>query len=467
MSAAQPNVQAALERIQAIDPKVRAVITVLKDRSLDRASALDGASGNGPLRGMPVAVKDNICTAVGPTTCGSKILEGFQAPYNAHIVDRLEDAGAVLVAKTNLDEFAMGSSTEHSAFFTTRNPWDTDRVAGGSSGGSAAAVATRMVPYAVGSDTGGSIRQPAAFCGVCGLKPTYGRVSRYGLVAFASSLDQIGPFAADVRGLARLLRVIAGHDPRDSTSIDRPVPDYEARLDEPVGPMRVGVAAEYFGEGLDGEVRAAVESAIETYKGLGAKIREIHLPHSAYTVACYYVICMAEASSNLARYDGVHYGHRTADPKDYIDVYSSSRAEGFGREVKQRLMLGTYTLSSGYYDAYYLKASKVRTLIKRDFDEAFESCDVILSPPTPTPAFALGEKSGDPLQMYLADIYTVAANLAGIPAVSIPCGLTATGLPIGLQLMAPPFAEDRLLRIAHAYQQATDHHTKTPPICAV
>ncbi|MCG8407173.1 MAG: Asp-tRNA(Asn)/Glu-tRNA(Gln) amidotransferase subunit GatA [Phycisphaerales bacterium] len=465
MTSVLHNVRTALDRIDKTDPQINAVLSTLKKESLKRANDLDAGGANGTLHGQTVAVKDNICTDVGATTCGSRILENFRAPYNAHVIDRLLDAGAVIVAKTNLDEFAMGSSTENSGFFTTRNPWDLERVAGGSSGGSVAAVATGMVPYALGSETGGSIRQPAAFCGVCGLKPTYGRVSRYGLVAFGSSLDQIGPVATDVPGLARLLGAIAGRDVRDSTSVDESVPDYLGRLDEPVGKVRIGIAAEYFGEGLDNETGKAVEAAIDVYKKLGAEVHEIHLPHSAYTIACYYIICTAEASSNLARFDGVRYGHRTANPQDYMDVYSSSREEGFGAEVKRRIMLGTYALSSGYYDAYYLKALKVRTLIKNDFVEAFKKCDVILSPTTPTPAFKLGEKS-DPLAMYLADIYTCAANLAGTPAISIPCGFTESKLPIGLQLIAPHFAEDRLLQIAAAFQQATEYHQLRPPICA-
>ncbi|MFQ5430225.1 MAG: Asp-tRNA(Asn)/Glu-tRNA(Gln) amidotransferase subunit GatA [Phycisphaerae bacterium] len=466
MPATLEHVQTALDRIRRIDPKINAVLSTLTDSCLERARESEVGDARLPLHGEPVAVKDNICTRAGATTCASKMLERFHAPYDAHVVERLRDAGAVVVAKTNLDEFAMGSSTENSALRLTRNPWDPDRVPGGSSGGSAAAVAARLVPLALGSDTGGSIRQPASFCGVCGLKPSYGRVSRFGLVAFGSSLDQIGPIATDVPGIARLLGAIAGRDERDSTSLDAPVPDYVGMLDAPVGPMRIGLAAEYFGEGLDAEVREAVEGAIAVYRSLGAEVEEIHLPHAEYTIACYYLICTAEASSNLARYDGVRYGHRTAAPKDYIDLYSASRAEGFGSEVKRRIMLGTYALSSGYYDAYYLKALKVRTLIRNDFVAAFERCDVILSPTTPTPAFRIGEKRDDPLGMYLEDVYNCAANLAGIPAISIPCGFTASGLPIGLQLMGPHLSEGRLLRIAHAYQQATDHHLRTPPICA-
>lgn len=465
MTTALQNVQTALERIDKLDPNLKAVLSTLKDDSLQRARELDSNGAKGPLLGQTVVVKDNICTDTGLTTCASRILENFRSPYNAHVIERLYKDGAVIVAKTNLDEFAMGSSTENSGFFATKNPWDLERVPGGSSGGSVAAVAARMVPYGLGSETGGSIRQPASFCGVCGLKPTYGRVSRYGLVAFGSSLDQIGAIATDVQGIARLLGTIAGRDERDSTSVDEPVPDYLEKIKEPINKMRIGIAAEYFGDGLHDETRKAVEAAIEVYKKIGAEVHEIHLPHSAYTIACYYIVCTAEASSNLARYDGIHFGHRTARPKDYIDVYSSSREEGFGAEVKRRIMLGTYALSSGYYDAYYLKALKVRTLIKNDFVEAFKKCDVILSPTTPTPAFKLGEKRDDPLAMYLADIYTCAANLAGIPAISIPCGFTPTKLPIGLQLMAPHFAEDRLLQIAYQFQQVTEHHREKPPIC--
>lgn len=467
-ASAAGQVSEALARIRRLDPHLRCVLTALEEDASARAAALDAAppTPRGPLFGVPVAVKDNICTSSGATTCGSKILANFRAPYAAHVIERLHEAGAVVVAKTNLDEFAMGSSTENSGFFPTRNPWDVERVPGGSSGGSIVAVAARLVPYALGSETGGSIRQPASFCGVCGLKPTYGRVSRYGLVAFASSLDQVGPVAVDVPGVVRLLGAIAGRDERDSTSVGEPVPDYEGMLAESPGRIRIGYAREYFGEGLHPETRKATEAAIEVYRKLGADVREISLPHSAYTIACYYIVCTAEASSNLARFDGVRYGHRTKEPADYIDMYSATRDEGFGPEVKRRIMLGTYALSSGYYDAYYLKALKVRTLIKGDFLEAFKACDVIVSPTTPTPAFRFGEKADNPLEMYLADIYNCAANLAGIPAMSIPCGFTESGLPIGLQLMAPHFAEGRLLQIAHAYQKATEHHLRKPPICA-
>jgi aspartyl-tRNA(Asn)/glutamyl-tRNA(Gln) amidotransferase subunit A len=456
-----------LRAIEASNGALHAFLYHDHERALSRARRSDAmrAAGErpGPLAGVPVAIKDNMCTTFGPTTCGSRILAPFHSGYDAHVVERLEAAGAVIVGKTNLDEFAMGSSTEHSALGPTSNPWDTGRVAGGSSGGSAAAVAAGLVPAALGSDTGGSIRQPAAFCGVVGLKPTYGRVSRYGLVAFGSSLDQIGPIATDVRDAALLLGVIAGHDERDSTSVDVAVPDYLARLDEPLEGVRIGVSGEYFGAGLDPQVRAAVDAAIELMRREGARIVEVELPHMRYAVACYYIISPAEASSNLARFDGVHYGYRTKEPKDIIDLYASSRGEGFGAEVKLRIMLGTYTLSSGYYDAYYLKALKVRTMIKRDFDKAFERVDAIASPVAPSTAFSIGEKIDDPLAMYLSDIYTVSANLAGICAISLPCGFDAAGLPIGLQLMGPAFGEEKLLAVAHQYQLRTDFHTKRPP----
>jgi len=460
---AEEVTRAELDRLEALQPRLQAFLSFDRERALSKAREVDRrrAQGEalGPLAGVPLAVKDNLCTTFGATTCASKILAPFHSRYNAHVVDRLEAADGIILGKTNLDEFAMGSSTENSAYFPTRNPWDTTRVAGGSSGGSCAAVAARIVPGALGSDTGGSIRQPAAMCGVVGLKPTYGRVSRYGLVAFGSSLDQIGPIATDVRDVALLLQVIAGHDPRDSTSVDRPVPDYVEPLGRPLRGTRLGVSAEYFGEGLDAEVRRAVEAAIEFMHEAGAKVIPIDLPHTKYAIACYYIIAPAEASSNLARFDGVHYGYRTATPADIFDLYASSRGEGLGAEVKRRIMLGTYALSSGYYDAYYLKAMKVRTLIKRDFDRAFEGVDAIVSPVSPTTAFRVGEKSDDPLAMYLSDIYTISANLAGICGISLPCGFDAKGLPIGLQLMGPPFGEEKLLAIAHQYQLRTDHHT--------
>jgi aspartyl-tRNA(Asn)/glutamyl-tRNA(Gln) amidotransferase subunit A len=457
----------SLERISRYDDPLQAFISFDADRTLDRARQVDQALAAGqvpgPLAGVPLAVKDNMCTSFGQTTCASRILGNFQAPYDAHVVERLQQAGAIIVGKTNLDEFAMGSSNENSGMFPARNPWDHDRVPGGSSGGSAVAVAAGVVPAALGSDTGGSVRLPAAMCGVVGLKPTYGRVSRYGLVAYASSLDQIGTLSRSVTDTALLARVIAGHDRRDSTSVDCPVPNYPALLERSVTGVKIGVAAEYFGPGLDDQVRARVTEAIDLLREAGAEVIEIHLPHLEYAVACYYIVATAEASSNLARYDGVRYGHRADQPDDFIDLYSSSRGEGFGDEVKRRIMLGTYALSAGYYEAYYLKALKVRTLIKGDFDAAFEKVDAIVSPVSPTTAFRLGEKIEDPLAMYLADIYTISANLAGICALSVPCGFDDQSLPVGLQLMGPPFAEERILAIAHQYQRRTDFHTRIPP----
>ena len=458
--------QACLAGIQSQDGRIAAFLSTQADAAVAQARAIDErrAAGQtvGPLQGLPIAIKDNICTAGIKTTCASRMLENFVPPYDAHVIERLKAADAVIVGKTNLDEFAMGSSTENSAFQVTRNPWNLEHTVGGSSGGSAAAVATRMVPASLGSDTGGSIRQPAGFCGIVGLKPTYGRVSRYGLVAYASSLDQIGPFATDVASAALLLEVIAGHDRRDSTSVDRPVPAYSQTVDQPLANLRVGIAREHFVDGLNPEVEAAIRQSLDVYQSLGAEIVELSLPHSKYAIATYYLIAASEASSNLARYDGVHYGHRAANFTNMIDMYSASRGEGFGAEVKRRIMLGTYALSAGYYDAYYLKALKVRCLIRRDFDEAFAQCDVIASPIAPTPAFKLGELVNDPLAMYLSDIYTISANLAGIPGLSIPCGLSSTGLPIGLQLQAGPFEEDKLLRAARMFERATDWHTKRP-----
>ena len=463
---AEEVVEWSIGRIEALQGRYHAFLHHDRERALSLARNIDRRRTQGeplgPLAGVPVAVKDNICTTFGATTCASRILESFHSRFDAHVIERIESAGAVVIGKTNLDEFAMGSSTENSAYFTTLNPCDTTRVAGGSSGGSCAAVAARIVPAALGSDTGGSIRQPAAFCGVVGLKPSYGRVSRYGLVAFGSSLDQVGPIATDVLDVALVLSVIAGHDERDSTSVDRPVPDYLACLDRPVKGLRIGLSEEYFGEGLDPEVRAGVQAAIDLMAHEGAEIIPIHLPHMKYAIACYYLVATAEASSNLARFDGVRYGRRTPRPGDILDLYESSRGEGFGPEVKRRMMLGAYALSSGYYDAYYLKALKVRTLIKNDFDKAFEKVDVIASPVTPTTAFRVGEKSSDPLTMYLSDMYTTSANLAGICAISVPCGLDSLGLPIGLQLMGPAFGEDRLLAVAHQYQLRTDHHKRMP-----
>jgi len=455
-----------LERIEALDPRLGAFLTVNRDEALRRAEELDRDLARGeplrPLTGVPVAIKDNICTRGLRTTCASKILYNFIPPYDATAVERMLEAGAIIIGKTNCDEFAMGSSNENSAFGVVRNPWNAERVPGGSSGGSGAAVAADLCVVALGSDTGGSVRLPAAFCGVVGLKPTYGRVSRYGLVAYGSSLDQIGPITKTVADAARVLRVIAGRDPRDSTSSNHPVPDYLAALEGGLRGLRLGVPREYFGPGLDEEVKAAVWQAIHRFADLGAEIVEVQLPHTEYAIACYYIIATAEASSNLARYDGVRYGYRAQGAKTLREMYRRTRNEGFGAEVKRRIMLGTYVLSAGYYDAYYLKALKVRTLIERDFREAFARCDLIVGPTSPTVAFRLGEKTADPLAMYLSDIYTIMANLAGIPAISIPVGLSREGLPIGLQLHARHFEEATLLRAAHAYERAFPFSHKPP-----
>jgi aspartyl-tRNA(Asn)/glutamyl-tRNA(Gln) amidotransferase subunit A len=459
--------KASLAAIQAQDKQIGAFLSVNADAALAQARAVDekrqAGQSVGKLAGLPIAIKDNMCTRGVPTTCASRMLENFIPPYDAHVIERLKTADAVIIGKTNLDEFAMGSSTENSAFKVTRNPWNLAHTVGGSSGGSAASVAAGMVSSALGSDTGGSIRQPAGFCGVVGLKPTYGRVSRYGLVAYASSLDQIGPFGTDVASVALLLEVISGHDVRDSTSVERPVPAYSQTVDQPLASLRVGIAKEHFVAGLDPEVEAAIKQSLDVYRSLGAEIVELSLPHSKYAIATYYLIAASEASSNLARFDGVHYGHRAAQFTNMIGMYSTSRGEGFGAEVKRRIMLGTYALSAGYYDAYYLKALKVRRLIRNDFDQAFAKCDVIASPIAPTPAFRLGELVNDPLAMYLSDIYTISANLAGIPGLSIPCGFSSSGLPIGLQLLAGPFEEEKLLRAARMFEQVTDWHTKRPP----
>jgi aspartyl-tRNA(Asn)/glutamyl-tRNA(Gln) amidotransferase subunit A len=455
-----------LDRIERLDGRLGAYLSVFADRALEQAKAVDAGERTGPLAGVPVAVKDNLCTSFGATTCGSRMLANFRPPYDATVIRKLESAGAVIVGKTNLDEFAMGSSTENSALKVTRNPWDESRVPGGSSGGSAAALAAGLCHGALGSDTGGSIRQPAGLCGLVGLKPTYGRVSRYGLVAFASSLDQIGPFGHTVADAALLLNVIAGHDPKDSTSAPEAVPDYLADLDKPVENLRIGIAREYdLAEGVDPQVKAAVDAAVQVYRSLGAEVVDVSLPHTEYGIAAYYVIAPCEASSNLARYDGVHFGHRTSEPvKDIVELFSKSRAEGFGEEVQRRIMIGTYALSSGYYDAYYVRALKVRALIKRDFDRAFERCDVVLTPTSPVPAFRIGEKTGDPLSMYLADVFTVTCNIAGLPGISLPCGFTRGDkpLPIGLQLLAPAFGEQKLLRIARMYEAATEWHAQRP-----
>lgn len=457
---AEDIADAFLTAIHDRDPQIKAFLLVDEDAVRSQACAIDArrAKGErlGKLAGVPVALKDVICTQGVPTTCGSRILQNFAPPYDAHVVSRLKDADAVLIGKTNMDEFAMGSSTENSSYFATRNPRDLERIPGGSSGGSAAAVAAGMTPLAVGSDTGGSIRQPAGLCGVVGVKPTYGRVSRYGLIAYASSLDQIGPFARSVADAALLLEVLAGHDARDSTSVDRPVPDFSQALNEPIRGLRLGVPRQFFGEGLDPQIERTVRDALKAYEKQGAKLIDVSLPHSRYAIAAYYIVATAEASSNLARFDGMHYGQRTKEKSNLIETYSRSRAEGFGKEVQRRIMLGTYALSSGYREAYYLKALKVRRLIKNDFDEAFKVCDAIVGPISPTAAFKIGEKSDDPLSMYLSDIYTIGANLAGIPGMSVPCGFTSAGLPIGLQILAGPFEEQRMLCIARMYERATD-----------
>jgi aspartyl-tRNA(Asn)/glutamyl-tRNA(Gln) amidotransferase subunit A len=456
-----------LDRIAALDPKVKAYLTVTSGPALAQAAEADARfaakSPRSLLDGVPVALKDVFCTRGVETTCGSKILKGFRPPYDATVVSRLRDAGAVLLGKLNMDEFAMGSSTENSAFFTTRNPWDLARVPGGSSGGSAAAAVADLAAGTLGTDTGGSIRQPAAFCGTVGMKPTYGRVSRYGLIAFASSLDQVGPFGKDVADAALLLQTIAGHDPMDSTSVAIPVPDYAEALRQDVRGVRVGIPDEYFIDGLDAEVEAAVRAAIETLRGLGAKTESVSLPHTEYGLAAYYVIAPAEASSNLARYDGVKYGLREPGARDLIDMYSRTRGAGFGAEVKRRVMLGTYALSAGYYDAYYGQAQKVRTLVLRDFQQAFERVDVIVAPTTPGVAFKMGERE-DPLQMYLNDVFTIPVNLAGLPGLSMPAGFTRTGLPIGLQIIGQAFAEATILRVAKAYEGATSWRERKPPL---
>jgi aspartyl-tRNA(Asn)/glutamyl-tRNA(Gln) amidotransferase subunit A len=463
-------VEAFLKQIDKHEKTIGALITVLPEYARQKAKQIDQAIAEGKavgsLAGLPIIIKDNMCTQFAKTTCASKILINYRPPYDAHVIEELEKAGAIIIAKANLDEFAMGSSTENSGIKMTRNPWSTDCVPGGSSGGSAAAVAARMAPVSLGSDTGGSIRLPAAFCGISGLKPTYGRVSRYGLVAYGSSLDQIGPFGADARDIALIMNVIAGHDERDSTSVPETIaakPDYLAQLDKPLDGLRIGIVKEYHADGgIDPEIDAAITQATKLYEQMGAKLVEVSLPHTQYAVACYYLVATAEASSNLARYDGVHFGYRTPNPEDYIDVYSSSRAEGFGDEVKRRIMLGTYALSAGYYDAYYLKALKVRMLIRKDFEKAFEQADVICAPAAPTTAFRIGEKTSDPLTMYLSDIFTISANLAGIPGISIPVGFAKNSLPIGMQILGNYFDESTILRAAWQYQQKTDFHRQIP-----
>ena len=462
--AATELTQALLDRIVDVDNEVKAYITLTPEAALAEARKADeliAMGADGALLGIPLALKDIICLSGVPTTCGSRILESFVPPYDATAVTRLRTAGAVFLGKTNTDEFAMGSSTENSAFFTTRNPWDVSRVPGGSSGGSAAAVSSDEALAALGSDTGGSVRQPAALCGVVGLKPSYGRVSRFGLVAFASSLDQIGPLGKDVTDCALLLNVIAGHDPRDSTSLDNPVPDYTRTLQAGIRGLRIGVAREHFGSGIQPGVEKAVRQAIQVLADLGAEVDEAFLPHTQYALPAYYLIAPAEASANLARYDGVKYGYADAHAPDIWTAYCRTRQHGFGPEVKRRIMLGTYALSAGYYDAYYLKAQKVRTLIKADFDQAFARFDVLVGPTTPTVAFRIGEKVADPLQMYLSDVFTLSQNLAGICAISLPCGFV-DGLPVGLQITGPALGEEAVLQTAYAYEQATQWHKQRP-----
>jgi aspartyl-tRNA(Asn)/glutamyl-tRNA(Gln) amidotransferase subunit A len=458
--------KALIARKEATDSKIHAFNSLDNDGAMAEAEASDirRASGDllGKLDGIPIGLKDVISVKGAPLTCSSKMLANFVSPYDATVTSRLKSSGSVLFGRLNMDEFAMGSSTENSAFHTTFNPWDIERVAGGSSGGSAAAVSAGSVPVSLGSDTGGSIRQPASFCGVVGLKPTYGRVSRFGLVAFASSLDQIGPFGRSVNDVAQILQSIAGHDPKDSTSIDQEVPEYSAKLAEKKGNWKLGVPKEYFGDGLDPEVKASIQKAIDWYADQGCEIVEVAMPNMDLAIAVYYIIATAEASSNLARFDGVRYTHRSAAAENAIDLYFKSRAEGFGEEVKRRIILGTYVLSSGYYDAYYLRAQKVRTLIRQDFMNAYESVDALLTPTSPFVSFKAGEKNEDPLQMYLSDIYTISANLAGIPGISIPCGFNSEGLPIGLQILGKPFGEGNLLAIANAFEQAHDYVARHP-----
>jgi aspartyl-tRNA(Asn)/glutamyl-tRNA(Gln) amidotransferase subunit A len=458
--------QAVLARIAAVDGQVRAYLRVTKESALAEAAAADRRRAQGedhPLLGIPLAIKDVLTTQGVETTCGSRILAGFIPTFDATVVAKLRAAGAIVLGKTNTDEFAMGSSTENSAYFTTHNPWDLERVPGGSSGGSAAATAAGECIAALGSDTGGSIRQPAAFCGIAGVKPTYGRVSRYGLVAFASSLDQVGPLAKDVTDCALLLQTIAGHDPNDSTSADLPVPDYLAQLGAGVKGLKLGVPREYFVEGMQPEVEQAVHRALAVYKELGAEIVELSMPHTDYCLSVYYLLAPAEASANLARFDGIRYGYSAPEAGDIWDTFRKTRSAGFGPEVKRRIMLGAYALSAGYYDAYYLKAQKVRTLIKQDFDRAYAQVDAIVTPTAPLTAFRIGEKVDDPLQLYLVDIFTLSANLAGICGASIPCGM-ADGLPIGMQILGDAYQEAKVLRIAHAYEQATEWHRQRPSL---
>ena len=460
-------VDSVFSRIDAVEERVHSYIRLMKEDALTAAAVADENIKKGdirPLTGIPVALKDIVCTEGIPTTCGSHILHNFVPPYDATVVQKLRDAGAVFVGKANMDEFAMGSSTETSYFGPTRNPWDLDRIPGGSSGGSASAVAADECIASIGSDTGGSIRQPAALCGIVGMKPTYGRVSRFGLIAFASSLDQIGPFTKDVEDCAIMMNALAGYDPRESTSVKADVPDYRQFIGRDINGWRIGIPKEYYVDGIDPEVSTAVKKAIEVIEKCGGQIVDISLPHTPYCLAVYYIIAPAEASSNLARYDGVKYGFRASEARDLMDMYKKTRMQGFGAEVKRRIMIGTYALSAGYYDAYYGKASQVRALIRRDFDEAFEKCDVILTPTTPTPAFKIGEKTDDPLQMYLSDIFTISTNLAGIPGISVPCGYTRAGLPMGVQFLAGHFEEGKLLQVASAYEKNAAIEKRRPTL---
>ncbi|MFC1590617.1 Asp-tRNA(Asn)/Glu-tRNA(Gln) amidotransferase subunit GatA [Candidatus Omnitrophota bacterium] len=453
-----------LKRIASQDKKIRAFAHIDKERVALDARKLDKKTDRGRLYGIPIVIKDNICVKDEDTTCSSRILKGLRPPYDATVIKKLKEEDALLLGKSNMDEFAFGSSCEGSCYGPTRNPWDLDKAPGGSSGGSAAAVAGDLTAMALGSDTGGSIRQPASLCGVVGMKPTYGRVSRYGLIAFASSLDQIGPLTKDVKDAALLLSVIAGYDEMDSTSVDLPVPDYMNALTADIKGMRIGVPKEYFIEGIEPEVSEYTKRAIDLLKGLGAEIKEISLPHTEYAVSTYYIIAPAEASSNLARYDGAQYAFRSKAKGDIVDMYINTRSEGFGDEAKRRILLGTYVLSSGYYEAYYLKAQKVRTKIKMDFEDAFKRVDCIVTPTSPTAAFGIGERTKDPLSMYLSDVFTISANLAGIPGISVPCGFTKGGLPVGLQILAKPFDEETMLKAAYAYQENTGWHKKRPSL---
>ena len=462
--------ESCLQRIEQLNPALNAFLSVDTDGALSQADAIDARRANGDevgrLQGIPVGIKDNMCQEGVLTTCGSKMLSDYQPPYDAHVVGRLRAEDGVIIGKLNMDELAMASTTESSAAGVTRNPWNTEHSPGGSSGGSAAAVAAGLVPLALGSDTGGSIRQPASFCGVVGMKPTYGRVSRFGLVAFASSLDQIGPLARDVFGATMLLQAVAGHDNRDSTSVQQNVPDYVAEIDRPLEGLKIGIVDEHYGEGIDPDVGSSVRNAISRLEAAGAHVRTVSLPHAKYSVATYYLIAPSEASSNLARYDGIHYGHRSSrfdsSSDNLVDLYCQSRGEGFGPEVKRRIMLGTYALSAGYYDAYYLKALKVRRRIREDYDKAFGQVDVIAGPVAPSTAFKLGENQDDPLAIYLSDIYTISANLAGIPGVSVPCGLSESGMPVGVQFQAPAFAESRLMNVAQMTESALQLELSPP-----